>query len=59
MTPNELVMVIARRINLNVSCKLHPYSFREDTVGHLQGHVFSGGLEMHIRIIIMISRARI
>ena len=26
MTPNQLVMVIARPINLNVSCKLHPYS---------------------------------
>ena len=26
--PNQLVMVIARPINLNVSCKLHPYSLQ-------------------------------
>ena len=28
VTPNELMMVIARPINLNVSCKLHPYSLQ-------------------------------
>ena len=28
VTPNQLVMVIARPNNLNVSCKLHPYSFQ-------------------------------
>ena len=28
VTPNKLVMVIARPNNLNVSCKLHPYSFQ-------------------------------
>ena len=27
-TPNQLVMVIAWPINLNVSCKLHPYSLQ-------------------------------
>ena len=28
VTPDQLVMVIARPINLNVSCKLHPYSLQ-------------------------------
>ena len=28
VTSNQLVMVIARPINLNVSCKLYPYSFQ-------------------------------
>ena len=28
VTPNQLVLVIARPYNLNVSCKLHPYSFQ-------------------------------
>ena len=28
VTPNQLVMVIERPINLNVSCKLHPYSLQ-------------------------------
>ena len=28
VTPNQLVMVIARPNNLNVSCKLHPYSLQ-------------------------------
>ena len=28
VTPNQLVMLIARPNNLNVSCKLHPYSFQ-------------------------------
>ena len=28
VTPNQLVMVIARPNNLYVSCKLHPYSFQ-------------------------------
>ena len=28
VTPNQLVMVIARAINLNVSCKLHPFSLQ-------------------------------
>ena len=28
VTPNYLVIVIARPINLNVSCKLHPYSLQ-------------------------------
>ena len=28
MMPNQLVMVIARPINLNLSCKLHPYSLQ-------------------------------
>ena len=28
VTPNQLVIVIARPINLNVSCKLHPYSLQ-------------------------------
>ena len=29
VTPNQLVMVIVRPINLNVSCKLHPYSLQK------------------------------
>ena len=28
VTPNQPVMVSARPINVNVSCKLHPYSFQ-------------------------------
>ena len=28
VTPNQLIIVIARPNNLNVSCKLHPYSFQ-------------------------------
>ena len=28
VTPNQLVMVIAWLMNLNVSCKLHPYSLQ-------------------------------
>ena len=28
MMPNQLVMVIAQPINLNMSCKLHPYSLQ-------------------------------
>ena len=36
-------MVIAQPINLNVSCKLHPYSLQKTRSP--QGHVFPSGLE--------------
>ena len=43
VTPNQLVTVIARPNNLNVSCKLHPYSFlRTRSPPPTQGHVFCG-----------------
>ena len=34
VTSNQLVMVIARPNNLNVSCKLHPYSFQRTRSPH-------------------------
>ena len=55
--PNQLVMVIVQPINLNVSCKLHPYTYRGH--GYLQAHVFPRGLEIRIHVIIMTSKVRI
>ena len=34
VTPNQLVMVIARPNNLNMSCKLYPYSFQRTRFPH-------------------------
>ena len=45
--PNQLIMVIVRPINLNVSCKLHPYFFQR-TRSSPHGHVFPRRLEIHI-----------
>ena len=53
-TPNQLMMVIARPNNLNVSCKLHPYSFQR-TQSPPQGHVFPRSLEIRIRVIKQLS----
>ena len=36
-TPNQRVMVIARPNNLNMSCKLHPYSFQRTRSPHPLG----------------------
>ena len=48
--PNQLVMVIVRPNNLNVSCKLHPYSFQRTRSPPPQGHVFPRSLEIRIHI---------
>ena len=53
---NQLVMLIVRPNNLNVSSKLYPYTFQRKQSPLPLGHVLPRSLEIHIGGIIMTSR---